>query len=136
MIRFDLTCAHDHFFDSWFRSGSDCDKLLASRMVNCTTCGDTNIRKAMMTPKVATSGNITPPQLREVESDLAKLKKHVEATAIDVGTSFSNEARAMHDGEKPARAIYGLATADDTKQLLTDGVPIMPLPFIPTKKTN
>jgi hypothetical protein len=136
MIRFDLTCANDHSFDSWFRSGNDCDTLLKSGMIQCTICGDSDIRKALMAPKVATSDAIAAPKLRDDTSDLAKLKKHVESTATDVGTDFSSEARAMHDGEKPERAIYGQASPADTKQLLADGVPIMPLPFMPTKKTN
>ncbi len=136
MIRFDLTCANDHTFDSWFRSGADCDKLLKSGMVTCTTCGDTDIRKALMAPKVATSDAVTAPRLRDEENPITKLKKHVESNATDVGTDFSTEARAMHDGEKPERAIYGQASAADTKKLLEDGVPVLPLPFVPTKKTN
>lgn len=136
MIRFDLKCANDHLFDSWFRSGADCDKLIDGNLVTCTTCGNTNIRKALMTPKVATSDAVTAPKLREAETAIAALKKHVEANATDVGQNFPAEARAMHDGEKPDRAIYGQASAAETKKLLADGVPIMPLPFVPTKKTN
>jgi hypothetical protein len=136
MIRFDLTCANDHTFDSWFRSGLDCDKLLTAKMVACTTCGDTTIRKALMAPKVAVSDAITAPRLRDEETALSKFKQHVETNATDVGTDFSTQARAMHDGDTPERAIYGQATAEDTKKLLSDGVPILPLPFVPTKKTN
>ena len=136
MIRFDLTCANDHHFDSWFRSGADCDKLIAGKMVSCTTCGDSDVRKALMAPKVTTSDAVAAPKLRDPDNAIAKLKHHVEAHATDVGDNFSAEARAMHDGEKPDRAIYGQATAAETKQLLSDGVPILPLPFMPTKKTN
>ena len=136
MIRFDLTCTNDHSFDSWFRSGADCDKLIASKMVACTTCGDNDVRKALMAPKVATSEAVTAPKLRETDTAIAELKKHVEANATDVGDKFSTEARAMHDGDKPERPIYGQASAAETKQLLSDGVPILPLPFMPTKKTN
>lgn len=136
MIRFDLTCANDHTFDSWFRSGADCDKLITSKMVACTTCGDNDVRKALMTPKVSTSDAITAPNLRDNDTDIAKLKKHVEENATDVGTDFSTEARAMHDGEKPDRAIYGQASLAETKELISEGVPILPLPFMPTKKTN
>jgi hypothetical protein len=138
MIRFNLTCANDHTFDSWFRSGEDCDKLIKSKMVACTTCGDSDVRKALMAPKVSTSDAITAPSLRETDTDtdIAKLKKHVQENATDVGTDFSTEARAMHDGEKPDRAIYGQASLAETKELLSDGVPVMPLPFVPSKKTN
>jgi hypothetical protein len=105
-------------------------------MVECTICGDSDVRKALMAPKVATSDAVTAPRLRDDDNPIAKLKKHVESTATDVGNDFTTEARAMHDGEKPERAIYGQATAADTKQLLADGIPILPLPFVPTKKTN
>ena len=136
MIRFDLTCANDHTFDSWFRSGEDCDKLISSQMVACTTCGNTNVRKALMAPKVSTSDAITAPNLRENDTEIAKLKKHVEENATDVGKDFSTEARAMHDGEKPGKAIYGQASAAETKELLSDGISVLPLPFVPSKKTN
>lgn len=140
MIRFDLTCANDHSFDSWFRSGADCDTLLTKHLVSCTTCGNTKIRKALMAPKVSTSdkNTITAPQLRNGDHDTAleKVKKHVETHATDVGTNFAREARAMHAGDKPEQPIYGQSTGDEARQLLSDGIPVVPLPFIPTKKTN
>ena len=136
MIRFDLTCANDHTFDSWFRSGEDCDKLINTKMVACTICGDTDVRKALMAPKVSTSDVIKAPSLRDNDTAIAQLKKHVEENATDVGTNFSTEARAMHDGEKPGKAIYAQASAAETKELLSDGIPVLPLPFVPTKKTN
>ena len=136
MIRFDLTCTNGHSFDSWFRSGADCDQLLGKGLVTCTTCGTTEVRKALMAPKVSTSDStaITAPPPKE--HPLARLKKEIEAKADDVGSNFATEAREMHEGTKPERAIYGQATGEETKDLISDGVPITPLPFIPTKKTN
>lgn len=140
MIRFDLTCANDHSFDSWFRSGADCDTLLTKHMVSCTACGDNNIRKALMAPKVSTSDKtaITAPHLRAggEATALEKLKKHVETHATDVGSNFAREARAMHAGDKPEQPIYGQSTGDEARKLLSEGIPVVPLPFIPTKKTN
>ena len=136
MIRFDLTCADGHSFDSWFRSGADCDTLLAKKLVNCTSCGSTEVRKALMAPKVSTSDStaITAPE--KSDHPLARLKERIEATAEDVGSNFATEARDMHDGLVPERPIYGQASGKDAKELLADGVPVMPLPFVPTKKTN
>lgn len=138
MIRFDLTCANDHRFDSWFRSGADCDTLLERGLVSCTTCGDTAVRKALMAPKVSTSGSttITAPLRGPADTPLARLKQEIEKNAEDVGTQFATEARAMHEGIKPDRPIYGQATGAEARQLLSDGVPVLPLPFLPTKKTN
>ena len=42
----------------------------------------------------------------------------------------------MHDGEVPERSIYGEVPRDEAKKLLEDGVPALPLPFIPRQKTN
>ena len=42
----------------------------------------------------------------------------------------------MHDGEKPHRPIYGEAKPEEAKKLVEDGVPALPLPFIPKQKTN
>ena len=42
----------------------------------------------------------------------------------------------MYLGETPERSIYGEAKADDAKKLIDDGIPVMPLPFLPAKKAN
>ncbi len=136
MIRFDLTCSNDHSFDSWFRSGADCEDLLGKGLVSCTTCGTTKVRKALMAPKVSTSDSTAITAPNPTDHPLARLKKEIEANADDVGSNFTTEARAMHDGLKPERPIFGQATGQQTKEMLADGVPITPLPFIPTKKTN
>ncbi len=42
----------------------------------------------------------------------------------------------MHDGDTPARAIYGEANLADAKALIEDGIAVMPLPFTPKRNTN
>ena len=72
----------------------------------------------------------------EMRRALAELRNRVESQSEYVGTRFAHEARAMHLGEAPERSIYGEATATEAKSLVEDGVPVMPLPFMPTRKTN
>ena len=69
-------------------------------------------------------------------SPLEKLRRHVEANSDYVGLSFAAEARAMHEGRVPERAIHGEARPDEARRLLEDGIPVAPLPFRPTSKTN
>jgi hypothetical protein len=128
MIRFQLKCDQDHAFESWFQSGTAFDKLVSAKMLSCTTCGSANVTKSMMAPAVATT--------QAAESPLAALRKNIEENADYVGTAFATEARAMHDGLTPDRPIYGEANLAEAKQLLHDGIPVLPLPFIPAKKTN
>lgn len=134
MIRFTLTCPNDHSFDSWFRSGDDCDRLLDTKQVACPTCGNDTPHKALMAPPVRT----TKPTLKNSPDaeKIATIRRTVEANADDVGTQFATQARAMHDGDMAERAIYGQASGADAQKLIADGVPVLSLPFIPTKKTN
>ncbi len=96
-----------------------------------------------MTPQVAPSKKGKPdpaPSLSQPETEaqkaLSEMRKHVEENSNYVGMNFATEARAMHDGDVPERAIYGEAKPDEAKALIEDGVPVMPLPFMPGRKTN
>lgn len=151
MIQFSLKCSNDHRFDSWFQSSDAYDKLERAGMVSCAICGVTSVSKAVMAPRVRPARNAapTPPDLPAVPTAtppappahpaaeaLAALKKHIEAHSDYVGQDFAREARAIHDGTAPDRAIYGEARPEDARRLIEDGVPIAPLPFIPRRKTN
>ena len=72
----------------------------------------------------------------EVEQAFAAMRKQVEENSDYVGMNFAAEARQMHDGTLPARAIYGEAKPEDARQLIEDGIPVAPLPFLPRRKTN
>lgn len=102
-------------------------------MVTCETCGSTNVTKSIMAPAIPKKENSITPEAR---AKIAALKEHVETNADYVGNTFYTEARAMHDGEKPERAIYGQANAEQAKSLIEDGIPVLPLPFVPKKQTN
>ena len=42
----------------------------------------------------------------------------------------------MHEGTVPQRSIHGEARSDEARKLIEDGVPALPLPFVPRQKTN
>jgi len=151
MIRYALICSRDHGFESWFQSAEAFDGLLAGGMVTCPDCGDPRVEKSLMAPTVRPGRNkAAPPPERPSQAPapmtnapdprlmeaIRTLREHVEKTSDYVGDRFAGEARAMHDGDKPYRPIYGEAKADEAKKLMEDGVPAMPLPFIPRQKTN
>ena len=72
----------------------------------------------------------------EVAEAISKLRDHVEKNSEYVGSQFANEARAIHEGDSPNRAIYGEARPDEARKLAEDGIPALPLPFLPRQKTN
>lgn len=74
--------------------------------------------------------------IKATPSPLEKLRREVETNSEYVGGSFASQARDMHDGIIPEKAIYGEANIVQARKLIEDGIPVMPLPFIPTKKVN
>ena len=146
MIRFSLKCAEGHTFDSWFQSADAFGKLSDAGMVECAVCGGTDVEKAIMAPRVRPARSAAKPKSEDggalstpaspAEQALSELRKQVEANSDYVGMNFAAEARAMHDGDAPERAIYGEARMDEAKSLIEDGIPVAPLPFMPQRKTN
>ncbi len=143
MIRFALRCDNDHQFESWFQSGSAYEALASRDLVQCPDCGSTQVSKSLMAPKLRGDQNEEQSQVpmtnapdAELVEAVKKLREHVETHSEYVGSSFAREARAMHEGEVPDRPIYGEVGKDEAKRLLEDGVPALPLPFIPRQKTN
>ena len=139
MINYSLKCANGHVFESWFQSATAFEKLHSSDLVTCSVCGSTQVQKAIMAPRVKKSdkGRESLPIVQsEKDSKIAELKKYVETNSDYVGQNFAQEAREMHEGTAPERSIYGEARPEEAKKLLEDGIPVLPLPFAPKRKTN
>ncbi len=142
MIRYALRCEQGHGYESWFQSGAAFDSLRARGLVTCPHCGSAEVEKALMAPVIAKAASAAPepadrpePQPDPAER-LRRLRAEIEASSDYVGERFATEARAMYLGEIPDRAIHGEARPDEAKALIEEGVPVLPLPFIPNRKTN
>ena len=119
MIRYDLRCGRGHAFEGWFGSAADYDEQVEAGLLCCPECGHARVEKAIMAPMVK----------RGDRAEIAAtLREHIASEFDDVGTDFADEARAMHEGRKPGRGIYGKATAAQARELAEDGVPALPLP--------
>lgn len=136
MIRYALRCDRGHDFDGWFRSSEAYDAMRAGGHVACAQCGSTQVDKSLMAPAVAAKSPAAEPSPNPLEAALQALRQEIEANSDYVGLRFADEARAMHEGRSPTRAIHGEARPDEARKLLEEGVPVAPLPFIPRQKTN
>lgn len=162
MIKYRMICSAGHESDIWFRGSEACAAQLEARQVICPECGDDQMSKALMAPRIATPSATRkapepeaapaapaahPPaggpaaaagrmaltseaMRREIEGRLRALRAHVEATAENVGDAFATEARAIHEGEAEERPIYGQCDPDDARDLIEEGVPVLPLPWV------
>ena len=153
MIHYALKCDQGHDFDSWFQSAAAFDALARAGHLSCSVCGSGDVKKAIMAPRVMSNSvankverkagetqEASVPMLKspqnDVEIQIAELRKKVEETSEYVGNDFARQARAMHLGDVPERAIYGEARADQARSLIEDGVPLVPLPFRPRQKMS
>ena len=138
MVRYSLRCADGHGFESWFASAQAFDDLAGRGLLLCAECGSARVEKALMAPAVAAParpGDLAAPKGPREEM-LSRMRAHVEANSDYVGLSFAAEARRMHEGQAPERAIWGEARPDEARALVEDGIPVAPLPFVPKRQAN
>jgi hypothetical protein len=139
MIRYALTCEHEHEFEGWFASSSDFDDQQGRGLLDCPMCASKTVRKQIMAPAVAgtkrTAREAPAANMQAMMMEAAgRIRRHVEENFDDVGDSFAAEARAIHEGRAEDRGIYGQATPKEVRELVEDGVPVAPLPPEPLKK--
>ena len=140
MIKYALKCENDDRFDGWFSDSAGYDEQAERGLIECPVCGSIQISKAIMSPAVATSRKREATPQHQMREMAGKVRAHIRNNYDYVGDDFATEARAIHDGDKPDRLIYGEASPKDGKALNDDGVPVTPLPDalapVPPKKVN
>lgn len=133
-----LQCANSHAFEGWFANEQDFQRQLAQDLVQCPFCADARVHKLLSAPRiqrgvappsntVSESSAPQAPEVSEAGQWLSRMREWV-AGSEDVGERFASEARAMHEGDLPGRAIRGVASAEETRELLSDGILVLPVP--------
>ena len=159
MILFSLVCDNGHDFESWFASNDSYDFQIEHNLVSCPHCNVLKISKAVMAPAVARGGpkkgaarrsdkdgvqaKDAPKQevalIGENGAELRKMAQELHArilaATVDVGAEFPTEARKIHDGDAPERAIRGQASLEEARALLEEGVSILPMPILPDERS-
>ena len=151
-----LQCAHQHDFEGWFGSEDDFQGQLTRGLVECPLCGDRQVTKQLSAPRLnlstsrgerevsapktevttpsavptpAPAQEVTSMSPAQVQAAWLQAVQHVMANTEDVGQRFAEEARKMHYGESEERGIRGQATPEQTRDLLEEGISVMPLPI-------
>ena len=131
----DLLCPQDHAFEGWFASEDDFQSQHARGLVQCPMCGSADIRKGLSAPRlnlgapVEASASKEPaiPPPAALQAAWLQLARQIVEKTEDVGDRFAAEARRMHYGETEERGIRGQATAQETAELLDEGIAVLPL---------
>ncbi len=137
MIVFELICADRHRFEGWFASAKDFEGQKARGLLSCPVCSDSNIEKLLTarigsseadaSPESAPQPALPAAQPRSVQAMIDYILLHTE----NVGKDFPAEARRIHRKETRQRSIRGVATGEETRDLLEEGIAVMPLPVPP-----
>ena len=138
----DLQCAQGHGFEGWFASEEDFVAQKARSLVCCPLCGDADVLKKLSAPRLNLSSNrstqsqeespstavaLAKPQSAEQMAAWLELSRKLVANTTDVGDRFAEEARKIHYGEVPEHAIRGQATVKETRELIDEGIAVLPL---------
>ncbi|MBP7412754.1 MULTISPECIES: DUF1178 family protein [Simplicispira] len=151
----DLCCQNDHTFEGWFGSEADFQDQHQRGLLQCPLCGDSQVRKVLSAPRIQRSARTVSAQepvlpaastplpasaaggadhsVASLQAAWLEVARKIVAQTEDVGAHFADEARRMHHGEVPERAIRGQASREETVQLLDEGIAVLPLPGIATK---
>jgi hypothetical protein len=152
MIVLSLTCQNGHAFEGWFASRAAFDEQRQRHLVQCALCESVSIHALPSGPRVlrhagtrdvvsespSTSPSTSPSaaiQNASVPADTATTLmqamaalKQLASLADDVGTRFPEEARRIHYEETAPRTIRGKATAEETAELIDEGIMVLPVP--------
>jgi hypothetical protein len=154
MIVFDLCCAAgEHRFEAWFASSDSFADQQARGLIACPVCGDAEVKKAVVAPRVGAKSNqaapvaVAPPAntadpspelVRKVLAEIAAKQAEMLPQSRWVGRDFAAAARAMHEGRAAEDLIHGQASPQEAQALHDDGIAAMPLlvPIAPPDAIN
>lgn len=145
---FDLQCAGGHAFEGWFSSEDDYQDQLRRGLLACPLCSETEVIRVPSAPRLNLRAQAAPDRKPKQKNEAGQpgtevasvppaamqaawlqAVRRVMARTEDVGQRFPEEARRMHYGETEERGIRGQATPEQTRDLLEEGIPVMPLPI-------
>ena len=136
MIVLNLLCSHEHRFEGWFASAEAFEEQLQRGMVACPVCNSAEITRLPSGPHVVSKGRDEREgeSLAAVQRQLVEIVKDQLRSSENVGARFPEEARKIHYQEVAPRNIRGVASIDETRELLDEGIAILPLP--PSDETH
>ncbi len=143
---FNLRCHLDHRFEGWFGSDADRQRQLSQGLLSCPLCGSLEVtvlpsaphvqirRQVPSEPEAALRAAQTVPSSSPDSEAAVGLQtawvvavQHMMANTDDVGDRFADEARRIHYGETATRGIRGQATLEESRELLDEGIEVIPL---------
>ncbi len=130
MINIDFECKNSHKFEGCFKDYEAFKKQHESGFIQCPICGIIEVKRIFTGCSIhsrrapeSKTGNTN----RGFLEMLGELNRFVQDNFEDVGDTFADKARAIHYGIEEERNIYGKTTIEEAKELLDEGIGILPV---------
>ena len=133
MIKYNLICECGNTFESWFSSSSEFDFLCKKKLMKCIYCESSTVKKTVMAPNLSSKSNKVFKKTKlekKIKKQLLDFRKYIEKNCKNVGENFTREARSIHYDKKTSQSIYGKATAEETTELLEEGIEVTTIPWV------
>ena len=141
MIKYKLKCQDcKSYFDSWFSSSLEFEKLKKKKFLNCHFCDSLNVEKTLMSPSIVRSKkndeiSIKSKKYNKIKNAISQYQKFIKKNFKYVGENFAYEARSIHyDNKKKDKGIYGTASNEEIKELKEEGIDAQMIPWIKNSK--
>ena len=104
MIKYQLICDLSHEFEGWFQTSASFDAQNQSELITCPVCGSANVRRALMTPNLA-----SPKRRRRPSADNIS---NTDASITDINgtpSSSSNQTNSLGSRDVASGASSSVA---------------------------
>lgn len=140
MIVLNLSCRNEHRFEGWFASADAFEDQRRRGLLTCPFCSDDEVARLPSGPRVigaaAARQEAEQETVAEVQAQLREAIRAYVRNSENVGERFPEEARRIHYKEAPTRSIRGVATREETRELLDEGIIVVPLLTPPSEETH
>jgi len=130
MITIDFECKDNHKFEGFFKDYSTYKKQHDSLFIQCPICGTNEIKR------IFTGCAIQSKRSEGIKADkkttafleqIREFNSFIKNNFENVGDTFAEKARAIHYGIEKDRNIYGKTSHSELKELLKEGIGILPV---------
>ncbi len=133
MIKYNLICKCGKNFDSWFSTSREYEVLKKRKLISCIYCNSTLVEKSIMSPNLGNKSNKLAKEnkiKKNIKKQLLNFRKYIEKNFTNVGEKFPQEARKIHYDKKTSKGIYGMATPEETSELIEEGIEVDSIPWV------
>ena len=128
MISMDFECEKQHRFEGCFKDYQAFQDQLERGMVQCPMCSTSEVKRIFRGCSIQSkSGYKSEKSEANMFQVMREINTFVRSNFRDVGTSFADTARAIHYGVSEDKNVYGQATPEEIKELVDEGIAVMPL---------